>query len=120
MAVHEMLRSISDRIGSAATVDTVFGEPRVLHDRAIIPVAMVVGGFGAGGGECTMPSEEGHHGNGSGGGGGFAVRPLAFLEVTNERTKLIPVLDVTRVILASIGLLGGTLFMLAKMSRRRR
>lgn len=122
MAIQDMLKSISERIGSTATVHTVFGEPLVIHNRAIIPVAMVVGGFGAGGGEETMPAEDGceQHGDGGGGGGGFAVRPLAFLEVTDERTRLIPVFDMTKVLLASIGLVGGALVLASRMCKHRR
>ena len=121
MAVHEMLRTITDKIGSIASVEAVFGEPRVLHNRAIIPVAMVAGGFGAGSGEGRCGDEgQDQRGHGGGGGGGFAAKPLAFLEVSDEGTKLIPVLDMTRLMLACVGLLGGTVLMLSRMHRHRR
>ena len=122
MAIDEMLKSISERIGSVATVNTAFGEPRVMDHRALIPVALVMGGFGGGGGEGkTATGEEGkpREGSGGGGGGGFAVRPLAVLEVTDQQTRIIPILDVTKIILASMGLIGGTLFMLARRRSRR-
>lgn len=117
MAIQDMLKSVSDNIGTRATVNTVFGEPRVMDGRALIPIAMVAGGFGAGGGEGKRPSlEEGtqEEGSGGGGGGGFAVRPLAVLEVADGQTKLIPILDMTKVILAGIGILGTALFMLSR------
>jgi uncharacterized spore protein YtfJ len=121
MAIDDMLKSISDRIGSVATVNTAFGEPRVMDHRALIPVALVVGGFGGGGGEGKMAAgEDGQpqEGSGGGGGGGFAVRPLAVLEVTDQQTRIIPILDLTKIILASMGLIGGMLFVLAKRKRR--
>ena len=121
MAIEGMLKNISDRIGSVATVNTAFGEPRVMEHRALIPVALVVGGFGGVGGEGTMPAgEDGkqQQGSGGGGGGGFAVRPLAVLEVTEQQTRIIPILDVTKIILASMGLVGGVLFMFARRRRR--
>jgi len=116
MAVQDMLKTISDRVGGIATVNTVFGEPRVQNGRAIIPVAAVIGGFGAGGGEGKMPATEQGQQEGSAGGGGgwFMLRPLAVLEVTDQQTRLIPILDLTKIILASLGLVGGGIWMLAK------
>ncbi len=117
MAVQDMLKSVTDNIDHVATVNTVFGEPRVMDGRALIPVALVVGGYGAGGGEGKRPAaEEGQQeeGFGGGGGGGFAVRPLAVLEVTDGQTRIIPILDMTKVILAGIGILGTALFMLGR------
>lgn len=120
MAVQDMLKNISDRIGTIATVNTVFGEPRVMNNRGIIPIALVMGGFGAGGGEGKRPAgEQGEEeGSGGGGGGGFAIRPLAVLEVTDEQTRLIPILDMTKIILASLGLIGGGLFIMAKLKAK--
>jgi uncharacterized spore protein YtfJ len=120
MAVQEMLKNLSDRIGGIATVNTVFGEPRVMNHRAVIPVALVTGCFGAGGGEGKMPAgEKGQQeGSGGGGGGGFMVRPLAVLEVTEQQTRLIPILDMTKIILAGMGLIGGVLFMMAKLKAK--
>lgn len=122
MAIEEMLKNIADRVGAVATVNTAFGEPRVMDHRALIPVALVVGGFGGGGGEGTMPAgEEGkqQQGSGGGGGGGFAVRPLAVLEVSEQQTRIIPILDMTKIILATMGLIGGTLFLFARKRARR-
>ena len=124
MAVQDMLNGISDKIGGIANVNTVFGEPRVLNNRAIIPVALVAGGFGVGGNEGSLPPSEGETGeqtfSAGGSGGGFAVRPLAFLEVTDQQTKLIPVLDMTKIILAGMGLLGGMIWAISKSCRARR
>ncbi len=117
MAVQDMLKSVSDNIGQTATVNTVFGEPKVLDHRALIPIALVTGGFGAGGGEGKRPADEQgrqEEGSGGGGGGGFVVRPLAVLEVADGQTRLIPILDMTKVILAGIGILGTALFMLGR------
>lgn len=119
MAVQEMMDKISDRVSSVATVNTVFGEARVMNNKAVIPVALVAGGFGAGGGEGKMPGDDGEQeGYGGGGGGGFSIRPLAVLEVTEDRTRLIPVLDLTKIILAGIGLIGGTMIIRAKMNSK--
>ena len=123
MAVQDMLKSVSENIGTRATVNTVFGEPRVMDGRALIPIAVVTGGFGAGGGEGKRPSDQDgaqEEGSGGGGGGGFMVRPLAVLEVADGQTKLIPILDMTKVILAGIGILGTALFMLGRAMGKQR
>lgn len=122
MSVQEMVKGIADRVASSATVNTVFGEPRVLHNKAIIPIAMVAGGFGAGGSTFSVPAEEGdeHNETGGGGGGGYGIRPIAVLEVTDAETRLIPVLDTTRIVLAGMGLLGGMVWAIARMCKARR
>ncbi len=120
MTIQDMINTISDRIVGATTVDTAFGEPRVMNNRAIIPIALVAGGCGAGGGEGKRPNGEGtqEEGSGGGGGGGFAVRPLAVLEVTDQQTRVIPILDVTRIVLAAFGLIGGCMWMHNRMKSR--
>lgn len=121
MAIQDVIKSVSDNIGHVATVKTVFGEPRVMDHRALIPVAIVTGGFGAGGGEGKTPVTEGQpvqEGSGGGGGGGFVVRPLAVLEVSEAQTKLIPILDLTKIILAGFGILGAGLFVLGRSMGR--
>lgn len=121
MAIQEILQSITDRMSAIATVNTVFGEPRVMHNRAIIPIAIVAGGFGAGGGEgkCGADQEgQQQEGNGGGGGGGFAVRPLAVLEVTDTGTHLIPIMDLTRITIAVLGLVGGAFWMMGKLKAK--
>jgi uncharacterized spore protein YtfJ len=122
MAVHEIFKSITERLGGAATVDTVFGAPHVLHNRAIIPVALVIGGFAAGGAESAPPPKEEaeSHRTCGGGTGGFVVRPLAFIDVSDEGAKLVPIIDTTKLLLASLGLLGGTLVLVSRLMRRKR
>jgi uncharacterized spore protein YtfJ len=92
------------RINEQATVKTAFGDPIHENGRTIIPVAAVAYGFGFGGGRGRGEAEEsgGGTGEGAGGAGGVSVRPIAILEIRGEETKVRPVLDVTRLILAGI------------------
>lgn len=113
MGVQEMVHSVAERVASVATVNTVFGEAKVLNGKAIIPVAVVAGGFGAGG-ESTQDDDCAGRTDG-GGGGGYAVRPIAILEVTESRTRLIPVLDATKILLAGIALASGIMWSVTKM-----
>lgn len=105
-----MLKDMVDKLKSSASVDVVFGETRETQGKAIIPVASVQYAFGAGGGEgACPPAGEGQPpaaGSGGGGGGMVKAKPVAVLEVTPEETRVLPVMDYSR--LASMAL--GSLF----------
>ena len=94
----ELVANISERLKASADVKVVYGEPQVIEGKTIIPVAVASYGFGAGSG--TGPQGEG---GGAGGGGGMRVKPVGVIEVTAERTRFIPILDVNR--LATLGLI---------------
>jgi uncharacterized spore protein YtfJ len=96
----ELVATISERLKATANVKVVYGEPQVLEGKTIIPVAVARYGFGAGAG--TGPQGEGT-GGGGGGGGGVSVKPIGCLEITPERTRFVPVIDVNR--LATLGLI---------------
>ncbi len=102
----------------------MFGEPREIGDKTIIPVAAVAYGFGAGagGGSGERPGHDGVEaigsGGGGGGGGGVRVQPIGVLEVTAEETRLVPILDWTRIITTGLTFFG--LWMLLRALRGRR
>jgi uncharacterized spore protein YtfJ len=94
----ELVATISERLKVSADVKVVYGEPQVVEGKTIIPVAVASYVFGAGGG--IDPQGEG---SGGGGGGGMRVKPVGVVEITAERTRFIPILDVNR--LATLGLI---------------
>ena len=123
MNVQEIFSGITDRLSATTTVNAVFGESRVVGSKTIIPVASVGMGFGAGGGEGKGQPDGDKpccEGSGGGGGGGAISRPMGILEVTEEQTKFIPIIDTSRVILASLALGGAIVFMIGKVLGRRR
>jgi len=97
-----------------ATVKTVFGDPVREHERTIIPVARVAYGFGFGGGRDAdregAPEEP--HGARAGGGGGGCVRiaPVALVEMTDGGTKIRPIVDVSRLVLAGLVVVAWNVF----------
>ncbi|MDA1216433.1 MAG: spore germination protein GerW family protein [Chloroflexi bacterium] len=99
-----LLSTILERVQARANAEVIYGESRTVGGKAIIPVGTVMYGFGAGGGAGTGPSTskrgvtETSTGSGGGGGGGVRVHPVAILEVSDGQTKVIPVLDWTRII----------------------
>lgn len=87
-----ILREISGTLKSSATVRAAYGKPVKTPDRTIIPVAKVTYGFG-GGGETEKGVEKGNRKaeREEGGGGGMMVRPVGVIEVTDKKTRYIPI-----------------------------
>ncbi len=100
----------------SANVRTVFGEPIQVGDRTIIPVARVGGSFGLGFGRGTRPTAPGAEGagaeSGQGGGGGAMVsaRPIAVVEISPDKVRVRPILDVTRIALGGLLLVAWNVF----------
>jgi uncharacterized spore protein YtfJ len=83
-------------------VRTVFGEPLQVDGRTIIPVAKVQYGLGFGLGRGAKEKGKEESGEGGGGGAGVSVRPVAILEISGQETKVRPVVDLTRLVLAGM------------------
>ena len=113
MSEQEIVTSIADRLKASGDVKVVFGEPRVIEGKTIVPVATVAYGFGGGSG--GGPQGEGH-----GGGGGLRVRPLGVLEITPDRTRFVPIVNATR--LAMMGIMASVciVWMLTRAFRKRK
>jgi uncharacterized spore protein YtfJ len=100
---------ILDRIKQSARVELAYGESRNVGGKTIIPVAMVAYLFGGGSGSGVGPGHNGHSegvGIGGGGGGSVRVQPVAVVEVTDDETRLVPIIDWTRIITAGITAFG--------------
>lgn len=113
----ERMFEVVEGLKETAAVDAVFGEPREVEGRVLIPVASVRVGFGMGFGQGTSgegeePAEEAAEGEGGGGGGGAGSRPVAVIEVTPEQTIIRPIVDESKVALAGIALVGWVTFWL--------
>lgn len=65
----------------------------MVEGRSVIPVARVSYGFGAGGGQGPVKTDEeaGTTPGGGGGGGGVSVSPVGFLVVTPEGERFVPI-----------------------------
>ena len=104
-----IVSQILDRVKNTVRVDLVYGESREVHGKTIIPVAAVAYAFGGGGGTGVNPSGNGASeqvGRGGGGGGAVRVLPVGVLEVSDDETRLVPVLDWTRIITTSLTVFG--------------
>ncbi len=98
----EFVSGLADRVGAAASVKAVFGEPVERDGVTVIPVAKVSWGFGGGGG--GEGEEEGH-----GGGGGASAAPQGFIEIEGGRATYRPIRNPLRtgvLVLAVVAALG--------------
>lgn len=106
----------------AANWQAAFGEPQVVEDRTLIPVAQVGYGFGLGFGQGQAGTDEETSepvgtGEGGGGGGGASARPLGVIVVTPESVYFEETMDEGRVALAGIALGGWAIWQIAKTLR---
>lgn len=117
-----IVSQILDRVKNTVRVDLVYGESRELHGKTIIPVAAVAYAFGGGAGVGVNPSGNGASeqvGRGSGGAGAVRVQPVGVLEVTDDETRLVPVLDWTRIITTSLTVFGVWMVLRTVFRRRK-
>ena len=107
------LSEMLERIRATARVDLVYGKERKVGDKTLIPIAAVAYTFGAGAGGSTGPASNGNEaggeatmGGGGGGGGAVRVQPVGVLEVDGGETRLVPILDWTRIITTALTAFG--------------
>ena len=121
-----VVNSILDRIRATARVELVYGEERKIGEKTIIPIAAVAYTFGGGGGggAGSGPAHNGHSEDaagvgGGGGGGSVRVSPVGVLEVTEDGTRLVPIIDWTRIITTGLTAFGVWMIFRAIFRRRR-
>jgi uncharacterized spore protein YtfJ len=107
-----------ERAAQSARVDTAYGEARQVNGRTVIPVARVT--YGGGGGEGKGKHGDTDEGEGGGGGLGVRVQPLGVFVVTDQQERWVPVVDVTRVILAGCAVATLALLTIGRIAGRRR
>ncbi|MDO8616638.1 MAG: spore germination protein GerW family protein [Dehalococcoidia bacterium] len=119
-----LLGQVMDRIKQSARVELVYGESREIGEKTIIPIAAVAYMFGAGSGSGVGPhsgngaSEETAVGAGGGGGGAVRVQPVGVLEVSGDDTRLVPVIDWTRIITTGLTVFGAWMILRTIFRRR--
>ena len=118
MQLEEIFKAIED-LKDKASVDAVYGEPQTVGAKTVIPVADIKYGFGLGYGEGPAKSAQEDEtlsstGSGGGVGGGVAARPVAVIEITDEKVSVKPVMDEGRIAMAGIFTGVWTVFWFAK------
>ena len=124
-AALDLLQNTLEEFLVTADVHAVYGEPIEHGDTLIIPTAEVLCGMGVGAGYGlgTSPeSETGEakgvsSGSGGGGGGGGRVfsRPVAVIISSPQGVRVEPVIDITKIALASLTAAGFMVGMMLRM-----
>ena len=94
-----------EKARETADWEAAFGEPQVVEDKTLIPVAKVTYGFGLGFGQGSAePEEEGEApSEGEGGaGGGASTKPVGALVVTQEGVYFEETMDAGKIAFAGI------------------
>lgn len=94
MGVQQILENVGERVAAGASIKNVYGEPVVVGERTVIPIAQVRYAFGGGGSTSEAKS------SGAGGGGRVTARPCGALEVTPQGTRFIAFDDRLRIVAA--------------------
>ena len=102
--LQEPFRSLRESLSAGR----VFGEPVERDGITVIPAATVIGGGGGGGGSGGQMSEEGdgsagEQGSGLGMGFGGVAWAAGAFEIKEGRVTWRPAVDLTRVLLAAVG-----------------
>jgi uncharacterized spore protein YtfJ len=83
------LQPVLSAVVNQAGAKTVYGEPISVNGMTVVPVARVRCGFGGGSGRNAREKES----EGGGGGGGFVARPVGFVEIHEEASRFVPIID---------------------------
>ena len=113
MELKEMFEQVHKKLQKAADVKFVFGEMIETKEKSIIPVSAIRYSIGGGSGhgpdlskvkgiaaEDTAEEPKENRPGGKGIGGKFSNEPLGVFEITNEKTKFVPVIPVKAIIIA--------------------
>ncbi len=85
------LQPLFERLYTSANVRTIFGDPIVVEDKTVVPVAKIGLGLGGGAGKGEGENDSPCEGEGAGGGGGVGVVPVGVVEITADGTRFIPI-----------------------------
>lgn len=131
-------RTLGDALGrmiESVGAGAIFGAPIEREGVTIIPCSEVMIGFGMGGGSGFGPADTGRGeratapaegasvatgGGGIGGGGGAQGRPVAVVTISEGRARVLPVVDVTKFMLAALTSAGFVAFWVTQALARSR
>lgn len=100
-------------------VSSVYGDPVVLENKKVIPVARVRA-IGGGGGGNSRISQAAGYANGGGGGGGLSVRPAGVYEIDGNKTRFLPAYDLNFIVLVLSLLTFGMALIFKKLLKRKK
>ena len=91
--INELMATTIQKIRELVDANTIVGEPIPANESVtLIPVSKLSFGFGTGGGDYTGKNAKQEGGNSFGGGGGAGVKitPVAFLVISGDSVRVLP------------------------------
>jgi len=120
MSLNKLFDSV-EQARDVANWKSAFGEPQVVDDKTIIPVAQVGYGFGLGfGREGSVSEDEDDSGagdEGGGGGGGASAKPYGVIVVTPDDVYFEEVQDNSKIAVLGIAMSAFAIFQVTKTFR---
>ncbi len=96
----------------------MYGEPIELENKKVLPVAKVDYYVGGGGG-YSGESKNSPVAQGEGGGGYISVKPLGVYEITSDKVKFKPAVDLKFILTIFTVLTFGLAFLMKKSSKKK-
>lgn len=87
--INGILDTTMEKLRGMVDADIITGKPTVVGDITLIPVSRVSFGLATGGSD--FPSKTGAELFGGGGGAGVTVVPVAFIVISGDSVKMMPV-----------------------------
>ncbi|MBP6471365.1 MAG: hypothetical protein KBE23_07060 [Chloroflexi bacterium] len=113
------------RMFTAAQPGSLFSQPVVQGEYAVVMASEMIGGlgygFGGGGGtgaQAEDGSAESGFGGGGGGGGSMMARPVAAISIGPDGVRVEPIMDPTKIAIAFFTTLAAIVVSLRRISRR--
>lgn len=92
------VRSIFEKFSREKDVALVYGEPIVMENKQILPVAKVNYFVGGGSGGQLDEEQAVSIGQGEGGGGIFTIKPIGVYEITDKKVEFKPILPINLIL----------------------
>lgn len=110
------VRSIFEKFSHEKDVALVYGEPIVMENKQVLPVAKVNYFVGGGSGGQLDEEQAVSIGQGEGGGGIFSIKPIGVYDITDKKVIFKPILPVN-LILTFVAVMSFGLVLLIKKKR---
>ena len=88
-SIKTIMDTTMDKLRAMVDADTIIGTPLTVGEIALIPVSKVAFGLATGGSD--FPSKNQQQLFGGGGGAGVTVTPVAFIAVSGDSVKMMPI-----------------------------
>ena len=87
--IKQIMDTTMEKLRTMVDANIITGEPIVVGEITLVPVSKVAFGLATGGSD--FPSKGGNQLFGGGGGAGVTVSPIAFIVISGENVKMLPV-----------------------------